>query len=499
MENFDNIIEFYKSDENQQIIELFHDEVVNFFKKNRNLNRKENVIIHSVKSRIKDAEHLRDKLIRNQKKGKVIDEFNFFKEINDLIGVRILHLHQGQFISIHNEINKIVSEGRWTFHEEPKAYTWDIDAQKTYEGLGINTEVKESLYTSVHYLIKLNDNSEKPICCEIQVRTLFEEIWGEIDHTINYPHETLSISCKEQIRVLSKLISTGSRLADSIFRSHQDYNENNGNKSINENHIVLKKEELQYSDTALSDKFFPLNNENNILIRIIKNLKIQNWYTSQNPAIDLLSTQQLNELEENQNNQDILFVLGRNIYQAACGNAIKAVEYLKSLENTFARYSDFVAKHLFAGMFYEVYFDSSNNIREKCKTDCIHYLFQLEENTRLTTIIKFIRSEVHLSNKSFIVLPNSIPEFSKIELKTIPVAKKDEFGTRVFNEIISIKINEEEVIGKNVPVENLIMQTDINGLIFSISNIYVIPIYKIIIDNTLENLFIQYPNGLKKI
>ena len=40
---------------------------------------------------------------------------------------------------------------------------------------------------------------------------------GEIDHTINYPHATNSIACKEQIRVLAKLVSTGTRLADSIF------------------------------------------------------------------------------------------------------------------------------------------------------------------------------------------------------------------------------------------------------------------------------------------
>ena len=61
------------------------------------------------------------------------------------------------------------------------------------------------------------------MCCEIQVRTLFEEIWGEIDHAINYPVATESVACKEQLRVLAKLASTGSRLADSIFRSYGEY------------------------------------------------------------------------------------------------------------------------------------------------------------------------------------------------------------------------------------------------------------------------------------
>ena len=61
------------------------------------------------------------------------------------------------------------------------------------------------------------------------MRTLFEEIWGEIDHAINYPHPIESIACSEQLKVLSKLVSTGTRLSDSIFKS---YNEYNGNKKI---------------------------------------------------------------------------------------------------------------------------------------------------------------------------------------------------------------------------------------------------------------------------
>ena len=92
--------------------------------------------------------------------------------------------------------------------------------------MGIKTEVKDTYYTSVHYVVKPN-NAKSDVTCEIQVRTLFEEIWGEIDHTINYPHATNSIACKEQIRVLAKLVSTGTRLADSIFRTYDEYKNNN--------------------------------------------------------------------------------------------------------------------------------------------------------------------------------------------------------------------------------------------------------------------------------
>jgi hypothetical protein len=41
------------------------------------------------------------------------------------------------------------------------------------------------MYTSVHYII--GSGSQTPLTCEIQVRTLMEEVWGEVDHKINYP------------------------------------------------------------------------------------------------------------------------------------------------------------------------------------------------------------------------------------------------------------------------------------------------------------------------
>ena len=80
--------------------------------------------------------------------------------------------------------------------------------------------VQESLYTSIHYVIKPRTNS--PVSCEIQVRTLFEEIWGEIGHLVNYPEPTDSVACREQIGVLARLVGAGSRLADSIFRVYSD-------------------------------------------------------------------------------------------------------------------------------------------------------------------------------------------------------------------------------------------------------------------------------------
>jgi putative GTP pyrophosphokinase len=195
--------------------------VLVFFQEHPDLHDKVAPVVHSVKSRLKDPQHLAEKIRRKMEDGRTINSDNLFSEITDLIGVRILHLYQEQITVINSAIHTKVSSGDWVFVEEPKALTWDPESIDFYRALGIKTEIRPSLYTSIHYVIKPNNSNI--ICCEIQVRTLFEEIWGEIDHVINYPTPTDSLACREQLRVLAKLVSTGTRLADSIFRTNGDH------------------------------------------------------------------------------------------------------------------------------------------------------------------------------------------------------------------------------------------------------------------------------------
>jgi putative GTP pyrophosphokinase len=217
--NLDQLVELYKSQ--SHLFEQFRNAVVDCFRLEPKLNQVGNPTIHTIKSRLKDPHHLREKL---QRKSQDITPENFFSRITDLAGVRVLHLYQDQFPQIHNFIKFKVDSQDWYLAERPTAYSWDPEAANFFESFGLEVKLKESYYTSIHYLIKPKSSSD--VCCEIQVRTLFEEIWGEIDHTINYPTPTTSRSCKEQLRVLSRLVSTGTRLADSIFRSHAETTEN---------------------------------------------------------------------------------------------------------------------------------------------------------------------------------------------------------------------------------------------------------------------------------
>jgi putative GTP pyrophosphokinase len=202
---------------NKHLFERFRNAVVDYFKLEPSLNTTESPIIHTLKSRLKDENHLKEKIIRKWNGDDPITADNIFSKVTDLAGVRVLHLYQDQFPEIHHCLMRQFENKEWHLNEEPKAYSWDPEACDFFRDLGLSPSIKESYYTSIHYVIKPRIDSE--VCCEIQVRTLFEEIWGEIDHSLNYPNPTDNMACKEQIRVLSKLVSTGTRLADAIFRT----------------------------------------------------------------------------------------------------------------------------------------------------------------------------------------------------------------------------------------------------------------------------------------
>jgi putative GTP pyrophosphokinase len=196
---------------------LHMENVEHFFAKHPALRTGGREKIHSTKSRIKDLSHLRAKINRKIEIGRKIDHDNFLSEVTDIVGVRLLLLFQADFQDIDRIIRTKVNSQDWFLGERPKAYTWDPESARFFGDYDLQVVTNERSYTSVHYLIKPRQDSF--LCCELQVRTLFEEIWGEVDHRINYPNPTEVLACKEQILVLSKIVGAGSRLVDSIQRS----------------------------------------------------------------------------------------------------------------------------------------------------------------------------------------------------------------------------------------------------------------------------------------
>jgi len=182
--------------------------------------------ISFIKFRVKDPDHLRHKLRRKAIQAKrdgqtpVTTADNLFTQISDLAGVRILHLHTNQMQHINPIILSIFDELRYRLVEGPRAICWDVEFEEFFRQLGIETESRNSMYTSVHYVVE--PNRETQMRAELQVRTLTDEVWAEVSHKVNYPEESPSQSCQEQLRVLARFTTGCTRLVDSIFQAHAE-------------------------------------------------------------------------------------------------------------------------------------------------------------------------------------------------------------------------------------------------------------------------------------
>jgi putative GTP pyrophosphokinase len=193
--------------------------------------------VHSAKWRLKEPSHLKGKLVRKWKKCKTkgipfgITKENLFTEINDLAGFRILHLYTKQIEQIHKHLIEIFTKEHYYLRGNPEANTWDDESREFFANLNIETIANPRMYTSVHYIFERRVSNTYSF--EIQVRTLAEELWGEVDHTINYPDPIDNVACKEQIRVLARVASSCSRLVDSIFTTFEDTKQTAATPKVN--------------------------------------------------------------------------------------------------------------------------------------------------------------------------------------------------------------------------------------------------------------------------
>jgi ppGpp synthetase/RelA/SpoT-type nucleotidyltranferase len=183
-------------------------------------------LVHSLRARAKDPTHLHRKLVRKLQKNKKDGEAfqvtpdNLAEKINDLAGIRLLHLHTSQFPQINTAMLELLTNEGYLVKEGPVARVWDDEYKGIFATMGIKTVANERMYTSVHYVVEESTRSKRT--AEIQVRTLAEELWGEVDHSLNYPDQCDIPSCREQIKVLARATSACTRLVDSIYHTKSD-------------------------------------------------------------------------------------------------------------------------------------------------------------------------------------------------------------------------------------------------------------------------------------
>jgi putative GTP pyrophosphokinase len=213
--------------------------------------------VHSLKIRIKHPEHLLEKIIRK----KLSDESfeitpeNYTERITDLIGLRVLHLFKEDWTYIHDFIVKT-----WELNEPPTANVRKGDPDELtnlFKDKGCEINEHKFGYRSVHYLVK-SQPSRDLFIAELQVRTIFEEGWSEIDHRIRYPYNLDNVVLAQFLVIFNRLAGSADEMGSFIrFLKDQLETRDEEHKRALEKHkeiVTGLKEEIQKLEITRQQK-----------------------------------------------------------------------------------------------------------------------------------------------------------------------------------------------------------------------------------------------------
>ena len=164
--------------------------------------------IHTILYRIKDEARLIEKIDQENSSPatneKPITHNNFHERIKDIIGIRVICLRLSDIVKVEEYIQFLVEEKIFQFMRKPdhkRSFVLPIDPG---ESVPPDVNLQYSGYSSIHYQIKLGENSDaskkyKRIQVELQLRTILEEAWGEIDHKYRYTFSRTGDTLPEHI------------------------------------------------------------------------------------------------------------------------------------------------------------------------------------------------------------------------------------------------------------------------------------------------------------
>lgn len=188
------------------------------------------VSFHKIESRIKNPISLEEKIIRKHEK------YNELSDITDLVGLRIITFFADE---VDNVAKIIESE-------------FIIDKQNSIDKRKLESD--KFGYMSLHYVVSLNDERKKlteykrfqDIRIEIQIRSILQHAWAEIEHDIGYKGEiTIPDTLKRNFHRVAALLET----ADIDFVKIRE-EQNKYEKSIIET-IKQNPEEVELNSTSL--------------------------------------------------------------------------------------------------------------------------------------------------------------------------------------------------------------------------------------------------------
>lgn len=191
---------------------------------------------------------------------------------------------------------------------------------------------------------------------------------------------------------------------------------------------------LQYDADAMQDSQYPADAPSEIN-EIIRALKSHNWYT-QNPAVV-----KIRAIRSDQFPDSSWFVLGRNLYQAACGNSQKAMEFMAALETQLRQFPPETAQHLLAGILYEIYFDSHGALRDSAKFSYADKPLSVVTEDAYAEALEFILFHLRSHREQFKFLPGD-RDRKTVRIASAPAAPPAQNAAQATPEMSSASTDE---------------------------------------------------------
>lgn len=160
--------------------------------------------IQRIYTRIKRPESMVDKILRKPESFPEGVSSASFRKMDDALGARIVLYFLSGFPLIDKEIRSC-GDFEMSRREPPVAYL-NTELLNRLGLTHLTREDKESGYASIHYLLRLR-NTEMPDdelpWFELQVRTIVEDAWSEIEHILGYkPGKRTSFAVRKQFKII---------------------------------------------------------------------------------------------------------------------------------------------------------------------------------------------------------------------------------------------------------------------------------------------------------
>ncbi|MBU1565672.1 MAG: GTP pyrophosphokinase [Proteobacteria bacterium] len=192
-----------------------------------------NESLHTIIYRLKDELRLIEKIsklniARFDKGLPPITKKNYQEFIGDLLGVRIICLRLSDIGKIETYLKLLCEENIIHFIQGPDQKKSFILPLAPGQSIEDGTDHQYTGYSSTHYQIQLAENCDAPpelkkLQVELQLRTILEEAWSEIDHKYRYVRSRSGIKLPEHIHAgfynLSAYLQVAAHQAEYLCRS----------------------------------------------------------------------------------------------------------------------------------------------------------------------------------------------------------------------------------------------------------------------------------------